>query len=178
MSGTRGGTTRLPRAQWLYYGQGAKEIVVISPFVRHLQTKTGIIGTTCTLCSKVIAFSSDPSALDVAERVHNCSFGHRRAERFEVRKSETATTVLCHGKLTCDTAPELRQVVKPLIPFTMQVTLDLSDVPYMDSTALGTVMSLYTSAVSSSSRVKLINLSPRTEHLLRMTNLISLLKAS
>lgn len=80
----------------------------------------------------------------------------------DVQKSDDAATVRCYGKLTNETASELRSLVKPLIPNNRRVVLDLAGLEYMDSSGLATLVGLYTSAVSSGTcKLQLIDLSPR-----------------
>jgi anti-sigma B factor antagonist len=63
--------------------------------------------------------------------------------------------------------------VSKLIPETKQIVLDLTDLTYMDSMGLGTVVRLYVSAKSAGCKLKLINLGERIRQLLSMTNLLS-----
>jgi anti-anti-sigma factor len=87
-----------------------------------------------------------------------------------------ATTVICHGRLVSDTAGQLKEVVKPLIPKGGHITLDLTDVSYLDSTGLGTLVGLKVSAIKEGyCKLELINLSPRVKELLRLSNLTQLL---
>jgi anti-anti-sigma factor len=71
---------------------------------------------------------------------------------YEVEKSgdETIgpiTTILCHGKLVSETSGQVKEVVKPLIPLGGRIVLDLTDVNYMDSSALGALVGLKVSAI-------------------------------
>jgi anti-sigma B factor antagonist len=91
----------------------------------------------------------------------------------DVQRSENEIVVKCSGKLVHDVVGQLKSEVKPLIPQTKRIVLDLSDVAYMDSSGLGTIVGLYASAKSSGCELKLINLGPRVRELLRITKLIS-----
>jgi anti-anti-sigma factor len=51
-------------------------------------------------------------------------------------------TIKCHGRLVSDTAGELRELVKPLIPLGGRIVLDFSDVNYLDSSGLGALVGL------------------------------------
>jgi anti-sigma B factor antagonist len=94
--------------------------------------------------------------------------------QFDVQQSDDATTVRCYGKLTSETAPELKSLVKPLIPNNRRILLDLANVQYMDSSGLASLVALYTSAVSSGNcKLQLKDLSPRVRELLRITKLLS-----
>src|ERR1700678_2420532 len=99
---------------------------------------------------------------------------------YEVEKSEDevtgpVTTILCHGRLVSETAGQLKEVVKPLIPLGGKIVLDLTDVSYMDSSGLGTLAGLKVSALKEGyCKLELFNLSPRVKELLRLSNLSSL----
>ena len=59
--------------------------------------------------------------------------------RYEVEKAENdqygnmVTRVKCHGKVTSETAWELREAVKPLLALGGRIIVNLSDVNYLDS---------------------------------------------
>jgi anti-anti-sigma factor len=83
--------------------------------------------------------------------------------------------VRCHGRLGHQTAGELRDTVKPLIPQGGSIVIDLSDVNYMDSLGLGTLVSLKVSALNEGyCTLKVANLTPRVQELLRVTHLTNL----
>ena len=82
--------------------------------------------------------------------------------------------VECHGKLTLEHAPLLRNKVRTLIPDDKRIILDLKDVPFMDSAGLGMLVTLYVSARSRGCKLELTNLSKALRTLLGMTNLLSL----
>ena len=89
-----------------------------------------------------------------------------------IAKKEDAVTVYCRGDLTCEVADLLRNEVKPLIPTTKQITLDLTEIRLMDSSGLGTIVKLYVSGRTSGCTVSLINFNRRVRELLGMTNLL------
>jgi len=99
---------------------------------------------------------------------------------YEVEKSEDPslgpiTTVTCHGRVVSDTAGQLKEVVKPLIPLGGRIRLDLTHVSYVDSSGLGTLVGLKISAVKEGyCRLELVNLSPRVKELLSLSNLTQL----
>jgi anti-sigma B factor antagonist len=85
-------------------------------------------------------------------------------------------TVHCHGRLVNQTGGELREVVKPLIPQGGTIRIDLTDVSFMDSMGLGTLVGLKVSALNEGyCTLTLVNLTPRIQELLRLTHLTSLL---
>lgn len=97
--------------------------------------------------------------------------------QFDIEKSKnehgvTVTTLKCHGRLVSDTAGQLKEVVKPMIPQGGRIVIDLGDVAYLDSSGLGALVGLKVSAVKEGyCRLELANMSPRIMELLRITNL-------
>lgn len=79
----------------------------------------------------------------------------------------------CTGSLTAETSSHLKTEVKALLPKKKWVVLDLSELGYMDSSGLGTLVGLYISAKAAKSELQLLNLSPRIRELFSMTNLLS-----
>jgi len=82
------------------------------------------------------------------------------------------TKVKCHGKLVAETAAEMKGVVHPLIPFGGRIIVDLGDVSQLDSSGLGTLVHLKTSAIHQGFCIlEFANLTPRILELLRITKL-------
>jgi anti-sigma B factor antagonist len=90
------------------------------------------------------------------------------------RASDQAMIVECHGKLTLEHAPQLRNKVRTLIPDEKRVVLDFKEVPFMDSSGLGALVTLYVSCRTRGCKLELINVSAALRTLLGMTNLLSL----
>jgi anti-anti-sigma factor len=85
------------------------------------------------------------------------------------------TTIVCHGRVVGETAGQLKEVVKPLIPLGGRIVLDLTDVSYVDSSGLGSLVGLKVSALREGyCSLELVNLSPRVKELLRLSNLSQL----
>lgn len=100
-----------------------------------------------------------------------------RTLRLHMVKNPGAVTVFCRGDLTAEVADLLRDEVKPLIPTTKAITLDLTDIRLMDSSGLGTIVKLYVSGRTSGCTVSLINFNRRVRELLGMTNLLRVFEA-
>jgi anti-anti-sigma factor len=84
-------------------------------------------------------------------------------------------TVVCHGRVVSETADQLKGVVKPLIPLGGRIVLDLTDVDYVDSIGLGSLVGLKVSALREGyCSLELVNLTPRVKELLRLSNLSQL----
>jgi anti-sigma B factor antagonist len=85
------------------------------------------------------------------------------------------TTVRCHGRLINQTAGEVKNIVKPLISQGGSIVIDLNDVTFLDSLGLGTLVGLKVSAINEGyCRLQLVNLTPRVQELLKLTNLTKL----
>lgn len=100
--------------------------------------------------------------------------------RYEVEESQDrsgwkTTTIHCHGKLVNQTAGQVKDLVKPMIPNGGRIVLDLAGVEYLDSSGLGALVGLKVSALNQGLvKLELENLSPRLKDLLTMTNLAQL----
>ena len=94
---------------------------------------------------------------------------------FEIERDGDTAVVKCHGRLVLGTSEELYQAVKPLLPQTKVVVVDLADLTYVDSMGLGALVRLYTSARHAGCEFKLLHLGKQLRNLLKMTNLLSVL---
>lgn len=80
--------------------------------------------------------------------------------------------VNCIGRIVLgDESAALRQHVKELLAESPNVVLNLAQVTYVDSSGVGVLMSLYTSARSGYGSIKLANLTTRVRDLLQITKL-------
>jgi anti-anti-sigma factor len=102
-----------------------------------------------------------------------------RAFHCEVEKSKEkdergnqVTAVKCHGRLISETAPEVKEVVKPLISQGGRIIVDLGDVSQLDSSGLGALVGLKASAIHHGYCIlEFKNMTPRVLELLRITHL-------
>jgi anti-anti-sigma factor len=85
-----------------------------------------------------------------------------------------AATIRCTGKLVANSTGILQAEVRGLLPTYRRVVLDLTDLGYMDSSGLGSIIGLYVSAKSAGGRLEVINLSARVRQLFSITNVLSL----
>jgi len=72
--------------------------------------------------------------------------------QYEVEKSgesraDQVATVRCHGRLVSENSAEVKEVVRALLPQGGRIVIDLSDVSYLDSSGLGTLVGLKVSAI-------------------------------
>lgn len=85
-------------------------------------------------------------------------------------------TIKGHGHLVSQTADPLREAVKAFIQSgNAHIIIDLSDVDFLDSMGLGTLVSLKVSALSAGyCTLEFVHLSTRVKELLSLTHLTSL----
>ena len=82
--------------------------------------------------------------------------------------------VRCTGKLVTTSTGILQTEVRSLLPGAKRIVLDLTDLGYMDSSGLGSIIGLYVSVKSAGGRLEVINLSARVWQLFSITNVLSL----
>jgi len=93
---------------------------------------------------------------------------------FDVERCTGNTVVVhCHGRLVAGVTNLLYTGVIDLIPDTKRIILDLSDLKHTDSMGLGTLVRLYVSAKAAGSSLELMHLSKQIQHLLGITNMLS-----
>jgi anti-anti-sigma factor len=91
----------------------------------------------------------------------------------DIDRAGNAAVVRCRGRLVAGVNNFLYIEVSQLIPDTKRIVLDLTDLTFMDSTGLGTLVRLFVSARSEGCNLELINLGKRIQQLLGITNLLS-----
>ena len=85
----------------------------------------------------------------------------------------TANEVIrCVGRLTSENHTHLKELVRPLIFPGSRITLDFSELVYLDSAGLGAIVGLYVSSKTHRCQLEFVNLNPRIRELLGMTNLL------
>jgi anti-sigma B factor antagonist len=92
---------------------------------------------------------------------------------FEIERDGETAVVKCHGRLVAGTTDELYREVKQLLPQTKVVVVDLAELTYVDSTGLGALVRLYTSARQLGCEFKLFHLGKQLRNVLKLTNLLS-----
>ena len=91
----------------------------------------------------------------------------------EVERKGSTALVHCHGRLVSGVCDALSDKVRPLIPECKRIILDLTDLAFVDSMGLGTLVRLYISAKTGGSCLELINLGKQIREILGITNLLS-----
>jgi anti-sigma B factor antagonist len=91
----------------------------------------------------------------------------------DIDRAADAAVVRCRGKLVAGVNNFLYIKVSELIPDTKRIVLDLTDLTFMDSMGLGTLVRLYVATRSAGCNLELINLGKRIRELLGIANLLS-----
>ena len=95
--------------------------------------------------------------------------------KLETDKTPTQVTLHCSGRLVSETCEQFQGAVRDLMPATKLLVIDMSEINYLDSSALGTIVGLYLSSKRAGCQLKLVNLTPRIKELLSMTRLMDVL---
>jgi anti-sigma B factor antagonist len=93
---------------------------------------------------------------------------------FDVEHKGSKAIVHCRGRLVSGMGGEFYARVHALFASHTCVVLDLTELAYVDSMGLGTLVRLLVSAKSAGSRLELINLGKQIRELLGITNLLGL----
>jgi anti-anti-sigma factor len=91
--------------------------------------------------------------------------------RLTVNETPADAIVQCSGRITSDSSESLKATVKPLFSAGKFIVLDLSNVSYLDSSGLGTIVGLYVSAKRAKSELKIMHLNERLKELISLTRL-------
>lgn len=94
-----------------------------------------------------------------------------RVECFEVEETLVAE---CHGKLTLENTPALKEALRDKLSAHKRIVIDMKEVPMIDSSGLGSIVGLYVSARTRGCELQIANASEQIRNLFSMTNLLSL----
>jgi anti-anti-sigma factor len=75
------------------------------------------------------------------------------------------------GRITAATSSLLQTTIRGLIPECKRIQLDLTNVTHIDSTGIGAMVSVYTSASRAKCDFKVVNAQPRIRDLFEITKL-------
>jgi anti-anti-sigma factor len=98
--------------------------------------------------------------------------------RVQRRDSEDCTVVQCFGRLTSENVPLLKNAMREACERKGRIVLDLKEVPMMDSSGLGAVVTLHVSARTRGCGLEVVNASKQILELFSMTNILSLFEAT
>ena len=107
--------------------------------------------------------------------------------KLDTERTPTETIIRCTGRITLETAPQLQETVRALIPGAKCIIVDLGHVAYIDSAGLGALVGVWSSAKKKSAEVgfrwpephktaapyevKLVHFNEYVRKLLRLTRL-------
>lgn len=94
---------------------------------------------------------------------------------FEIERNGESAVVRCHGRMVAWGTDDFHRAVKSLLPETKQITIDLTDLKFVDSMGLGTLVRLYVSSRQAGSRLTVEHLGRQVRNALSITNLLSVL---
>jgi anti-sigma B factor antagonist len=94
--------------------------------------------------------------------------------KIDTRTTEGVTVVACAGRIVFgDEASALRAELKKILNTSKKIVLDLSEVSYIDSGGLGTLVGVYSSARNAGADIKLAGLGQRVRDVLQITKLVT-----
>jgi len=96
--------------------------------------------------------------------------------KLDVEKTAVETTVRCTGRITSSTAELLKTTVRPLVPGAKRIVMDLTNVGFLDSSGLGTIVGLWVTAKKANCELKLVKANQKIIDLFLMSNLASILE--
>jgi len=108
----------------------------------------------------------------------NDATSRARGFRAQRRETEECSVVECFGKLTSENVPLLKETMREAWGKKGRVVLDLKEVPMMDSSGLGAVVTLHVSARTRGCRLEVVNASKQIMELFSMTNVLSLFEST
>ncbi len=96
----------------------------------------------------------------------------------EVVRQADRYLVHCRGKLIAGVCGTLYQKVHALIPDGNPIVLDLSDLEWIDSMGVGTLIRIHAGCRYAGCQLQLTHMGPRVKELLALTGLLSVFAAT
>ncbi len=94
--------------------------------------------------------------------------------KLSTRTADGVVVVNCAGRIVFgDESALLRETVRKLITENSRIVLNLSDISYIDSGGLGTLVGLYITAQNAGGSIKLANLTDRVGDVMQVTKLVT-----
>jgi len=90
----------------------------------------------------------------------------------EIERKADMVVVHCRGRIVSGVCSFLYNKVRGIIPETKHVVLDLTDMDWIDSMGIGTLVRMYVACRSAGCKLQLVNLGKRVKELLGLTNLL------
>jgi anti-sigma B factor antagonist len=90
----------------------------------------------------------------------------------EIERKGEQCIVHCRGRLVSGVCSFFNNKICGLVPGSKVIVLDFTDLEWVDSMGLGTLVRIYVSCKRSGCELRLINLGPRVKEMLGLTNLL------
>ena len=90
---------------------------------------------------------------------------------FRTEKNPDEAVAHASGRITSATSGLLQATIRGLIPETKRIVLDLSNVNYIDSSGIGSMVAVYLAASKVQCELKVVNAQPRIRDLFEITKL-------
>ena len=90
----------------------------------------------------------------------------------EVDRKGDLSIVHCRGKLIAGVCGTLYQKVHGLMPESKQIVIDLSDLEWIDSMGVGTLVRIHAGCRYADCHLRLVNMGKRVQELLALTGLL------
>ena len=94
------------------------------------------------------------------------------------RDSQDCTVLECLGRLTSENVPLLKDAMREACERKVRIVLDLKEVPMMDSSGLGAMVTLHVSARTRGCHLEVVNASKQVLELFSLTNVLSLFEST
>jgi anti-anti-sigma factor len=102
-----------------------------------------------------------------------------RGFRVERKNLEDGSVMVeCVGRLTSENVPMLKEAMREACAVKGRIVLDLKEVPMMDSSGLGAVVTLHVSARTRGCKLEVVNASKQILELFSVANVLGLFEAS
>jgi len=88
------------------------------------------------------------------------------------RKDDQCVIVHCRGRLVSGVCSFFNNKIQALIPESKRIVLDLTDLEWIDSMGIGTLVRIYVACKRAGVELVLINLGKRVKEMLGLTNLL------
>lgn len=98
--------------------------------------------------------------------------------KIDVETIQQVTVVKLDGDVDANTAPTVQEKVLPLVQASGKILLDMTNVPYMSSAGLRTLLSLYRQVTAQDGKLVLVGLSEEIEDTMSITGFLDFFTVS
>ncbi|NCS26016.1 MAG: anti-sigma factor antagonist [Microcystis aeruginosa BS13-02] len=96
----------------------------------------------------------------------------------EINTQNNVQIVALTGQIDASTAPSITDTILPLIGSNSKILLDMTQVPYMSSAGLRTLLSLYRQITATAGGLVLVGLSEEIQDTMTVTGFLKFFKTS